>query len=113
MGLDFKHTLVLLTLLPSLHLGSMGILFKVFSLPFFKLSRPEIVAAIFCASQKTLAFGLPLINTIFEGNQNLASFVAPLMFIHPLQMTLGSLLLPRLTKYTSSAGEIGDTTSAA
>jgi sodium/bile acid cotransporter 7 len=83
----------------------MGVLFKIFSLPVFNFSRPEIVAAMFCSSQKTLAFGLPLINTIFEGNPNLASFVAPLMFIHPLQMTLGSLLLPRISKYTSGENE--------
>eukprot|EP00980_Cylindrotheca_fusiformis_P007181 scaffold1514_cov118-Cylindrotheca_fusiformis.AAC.1 len=101
LGLDAKHSVALLAILPTLHLGSLGALFKVFSLPLFQLSRPEIVAAMFCASQKTLAFGLPLINTVFEGNPNLASFVAPLMFIHPLQMTLGSLLLPRIRKYTS------------
>ena len=101
LGLQFHHTLILLTLLPVLHLGSMGILFKFFSIPALKFPREDVVAAIFCASQKTLAFGLPLINTIFEGNANLASYVAPLMFIHPLQMMLGSILVPRISKYTS------------
>ncbi|KAL3929897.1 MAG: hypothetical protein SGBAC_012003, partial [Bacillariaceae sp.] len=106
LGLQFHHTLILLTLLPVLHLGSLGILFKFFSTTALGFSRDETVAAIFCASQKTLAFGLPLINTIFEGNPNLASFVAPLMFIHPLQMTLGSILVPRITKYTSGDNKI-------
>jgi sodium/bile acid cotransporter 7 len=101
LGLALNHSLVLLILLPILHLASLGGLFKLFSLPFLKFSRSEAVAAMFCSSHKTLAFGLPLINTIFEGNPNLAAYCAPLMFIHPLQMTLGSLLLPRISKYTS------------
>ena len=105
LGLELNHTFVLLGLLPALHLGALGALFKLFSLPFLKFSRSEIVAAMFCSSQKTLAFGLPLINTIFEGNPNLASYVAPLMFIHPLQMTLGSLFLPMITQYTTDTSE--------
>ena len=108
LGLELKHSFVLLTLLPTLHLASLGALFKIFSAPFLEFSRPEVVAAMFCASQKTLAFGLPLINTIFEGNQNLASYCAPLMFIHPLQMTLGSLLMPMITKYTSGGETVSE-----
>jgi sodium/bile acid cotransporter 7 len=102
LGLAFKHSIVLLILLPALHLLSLGALFKVFSQPFLKFSPPETVAAMFCASHKTLAFGLPLVNTIFEGNPNLASYCAPIMFIHPLQMTLGSLLLPMINQYTGT-----------
>jgi sodium/bile acid cotransporter 7 len=103
LGLELNHSLVLLILLPTLHLASLGALFKFFSLPLLKFTRSEAVAAMFCSSQKTLAFGLPLINTIFEGSPNLAAYCAPLMFIHPLQMTIGSLLLPMISKYTSEA----------
>lgn len=53
----------------------------------------------FTASQKTLAFGLPLINTIFENSPNLASYCTPLLFVHPLQLILGSMLVPRLSEY--------------
>lgn len=100
-GLDLRSTGMLLILLPILHLLSLGTLFRFFSLPLLTFSRGDIVAAMFCASQKTLAFGLPLINTIFEGNPNLAAYCAPLMFIHPIQLIIGSLLIPRLEKYTS------------
>lgn len=101
LGLAFKDSLVLLVLLSSLHLLVLGACFRFFSLPPFNIGRPEQVAASFCASQKTLAFGLPLINTIFQGNVNLASYCAPIMFIHPLQMTLGSLLLRSIEQYAS------------
>jgi sodium/bile acid cotransporter 7 len=56
-------------------------------------------------ASKTLAFGLPLVNTIFEGNANLAAYCAPLMIIHPLQLIVGSLLIPRLEKYTEEESE--------
>lgn len=99
LGIQLKHSLVLLALLPTLHLMALAASFKFFSLSYFGFTREETIAAMFCSSQKTLAFGLPLINTIFQGNPNLALFCAPLMFIHPLQMTIGSFLLPTIQKY--------------
>ena len=102
LGLEVGHGLVLLALLPALHLVSLAVLKRLFELPFWNFTRGEIVAGVFCASHKTLAFGLPLVNTIFEGNPNLAAYCAPIMFIHPLQLVLGSLLIPRLSKYTEA-----------
>lgn len=98
-SLELRHALTLLTLIPAMHLLSLGVLFKAFSLPIFNFSRKETIAAMFAASHKTLAFGLPLINTIFEGSPNIASYCTPLMFIHPIQLILGSLCAPALAKY--------------
>lgn len=58
----------------------------------------DAVAAAYCASHKTLAFGLPLIKTLFAGNADLAYYCAPIMVLHPLQLLLGSLLAPRLAR---------------
>jgi sodium/bile acid cotransporter 7 len=99
LGIQFSHSLVLLGLLPMLHLAVLAASFKFFSLSWFGFTKGETIAAMFCSSQKTLAFGLPLINTIFQGNPNLALYCAPLMFIHPLQMAIGSFLLPTVQKY--------------
>ena len=99
LGIQLKHSLVLLTLLPALHLAMLAATFKFFSLSVLGFTKGETIAAMFCSSQKTLAFGLPLVNTIFQGNPNLALFCAPLMFIHPLQMAIGSFLLPTIQKY--------------
>lgn len=98
-GLQMSHFFVLLFLLPSLHLGALAVFFNVFQKAGFP--PKEVVAGMFCASQKTLAFGLPLINTIFEGNPNLAAFCAPIMFIHPLQAFLGSFIIPWVERYVS------------
>jgi sodium/bile acid cotransporter 7 len=105
LGLSLRHGLALATVLPAIHMASLAVLFKFFSLPAFNFSRRDVVSGMFCSSQKTLAFGLPLIQTIFEGNPNLAMYCAPLMFMHPLQLTIGSLLVPRLEKYTGKDKE--------
>lgn len=105
LGLELRHGLALLAFLPVLHLGSLAAVYNMFKSKMLGFTRGEVVAAMFCASQKTLAFGLPLINTIFEGNANLAAYCAPIMFIHPLQLVLGSLFVPKLSKYTSDATE--------
>lgn len=100
MGLDLRHGLVLCLLLTVVHLISLVGLFALFSRPLFKFSHGEVVAGMFCASHKTLAFGLPLVNTIFEGSSNLAAYCAPIMFIHPIQLIIGTLLIPKLERYT-------------
>lgn len=105
LGLSLQQGLALAVVLPALHAISLTALFKFFSLPALKFSRQDAVSAMFCASQKTLAFGLPLIQTIFEGNPNLALFCAPLMFFHPLELIIGSSLIPRLERYTASDAE--------
>lgn len=102
LGIEARHGLVLLALLPTLHLTSLAVVFRVFSLPSWGFSKEEVVAALFAVSHKTLAFGLPLVNTIFEGNVNLAAYCAPIMFIHPLQLIIGSILVPRLESYVGN-----------
>ena len=71
LGLEMKHAAALLVLLPALHASSLISLSSFFHSNCFGLSTEEAKAATFCGAQKTLAFGLPLINTIFEGNMNL------------------------------------------
>ena len=105
LGLEFSHDIVLLILLPLLHLGSVFTLFSLFKTKFLNNTPGETVAATFCGAHKTLTFGLPLINTIFEGNPNLASYCAPIMLMHPLQLVIGSLIVPYFTKYTEEKAE--------
>ncbi|KAL7530142.1 hypothetical protein ACHAWF_003262, partial [Thalassiosira exigua] len=103
LGLDLRHAAALLTLLPLLHLGSLLLLHFVFRSNFLGNNSPgEAVAATFCGSHKTLAFGLPLIHTIFEGHPNLASYCAPIMLMHPLQLVVGSLLVPYFKRGTEA-----------
>jgi sodium/bile acid cotransporter 7 len=102
LGVRFKDGIALLTFLPVVHLIALLGTFRFFSWSALKLSRSDVIAAMFCSSQKTLAFGLPIIQTIFEGNANVAIYSAPLMIIHPIQLMIGSILVPRLERYVKS-----------
>ena len=51
-----------------------------------------MVAAIFTGTHKTLAFGLPLLNTVFQGHPALGIITAPLLVYHPMQMVAGALM---------------------
>lgn len=105
LGLDLGNAISLFTILPLLHIGSLMAFFTLFKSKLLNMSKGESVAAAFCSSHKTLAFGLPLINTIFEGNPNLASYCAPLMLIHPLQLVIGSLVVPYFKEFTKESRE--------
>jgi len=61
--------------------------------------REDVVCALYMGSHKTLAFGLPLISTTFEGDPNLASYLLPLVIYHPLQIFASSLLARPLARY--------------
>jgi sodium/bile acid cotransporter 7 len=101
-GLDLNSAIVLMMLLPLVQLGSLAALFSIFrSRLLLDVTHGEVVAATFCSGHKTLAFGLPLINMIFEGSPNLTSYCAPIMLTHPLQLVIGSLMSPYFTKFTT------------
>lgn len=101
-GLDLNSAIVLLIILPLVQLGSLIALSSVFRSRLFADVTPgEAIAATFCSGHKTLAFGLPLINMIFEGSPHLASYCAPIMLTHPLQLVIGSLMAPYFTKFTN------------
>lgn len=99
MGLGFKETATLLLLLPTIHLMSIVGLFALFNSRVLGFKRQDTLAAVYCGSHKTLAFGLPLISTIFEGNPNLAAYSAPIMLMHPLQLIIGSSLVPKFRNF--------------
>ena len=60
------------------------------------------MALLFCGTQKTVAMGIPLLNTIFEDNPKLGIFVVPLLLWHPLQLLVGSLAATRIAKWVEA-----------
>ena len=67
------------------------------------LARKDVVAATFMGSQKTLAFGLPLIKALFGGSPDLVWFCLPVLVYHPLQTLFGSALVPKLRAFVEQA----------
>ena len=69
------------------------------STKWLKLDAPQRRAAFYCASQKSLATGLPLISSVLLAvpeMQNIAIVLIPLLCFHPLQMLLAGIVAPHL-----------------
>eukprot|EP00472_Partenskyella_glossopodia_P001141 CAMPEP_0197542652 /NCGR_PEP_ID=MMETSP1318-20131121/67818_1 /TAXON_ID=552666 /ORGANISM="Partenskyella glossopodia, Strain RCC365" /LENGTH=385 /DNA_ID=CAMNT_0043101929 /DNA_START=549 /DNA_END=1706 /DNA_ORIENTATION=+ len=65
-------------------------------------SRKDSVAAMFCSVHKSLTLGMPITGIVFEGHPQLAVITIPLLVYHPMQILLGSLLVPTLTKWVAA-----------
>ncbi|XP_064404202.1 sodium/bile acid cotransporter 7-B-like isoform X3 [Halichondria panicea] len=59
-------------------------------------TRSDIVAMLFCSTHKSLTLGIPMLKIVFEGSTMLSSLTLPLLIYHPIQILLGSALVPWL-----------------
>ncbi|APC16047.1 bile acid:sodium symporter [Pseudomonas frederiksbergensis] len=57
-----------------------------------KFSPADEIAAVFCASKKSLAAGAPMAALIFGANPGLGLILLPIMIYHPLQLIVCSVL---------------------
>jgi len=93
-------------------LATMPALYLLLSLLFWKLSKVFLpgldpatrAAALFCAPQKTLAFGIPFIKTAFGARPDLAYVLAPLLMYAPVQLLFGSTFIVPLMRKKIDAG---------
>jgi solute carrier family 10 (sodium/bile acid cotransporter), member 7 len=60
------------------------------------------VMGVFGCTQKTIALGIPLISTIFAKDPNLTLYTLPILIWHPMQLVVGSTIVPRLQKFIAS-----------
>ena len=93
-GVSSGEILALFAVVPLLHVAMLKLAFYLSGLPIFGMDMKERVAAAFTGAQKTLAFGLPLLKTVFSGDPTLALRSAPLLLLHPLQLFIGSVFVP-------------------
>ena len=59
-------------------------------------TRGDRIAALFCATQKTLALGVPMLSILYGHDPQLAWLTLPLICYHPLQLVLDGVLATRL-----------------
>lgn len=93
----FLFTLVLLLLVSS---------FVWWTCRLSKYSRAQTIAAFYCASQKSLATGLPLAVMIIAAAPDLgrtALLVMPMILYHPLQLALAGVLSSRFAENAKAA----------
>jgi solute carrier family 10 (sodium/bile acid cotransporter), member 7 len=64
-----------------------------------KFSSADEVAAVFCASKKSLAAGVPMAALIFGDHPGLGLILLPIMIYHPLQLIVCSILAERYSNH--------------
>ena len=67
------------------------------------LDHGQRIAVLFCASQKTLAVGVPLIAVLFVGDPRLALLTLPILVCHPVQLVVGGIIAARLVALKGAA----------
>ncbi len=69
---------------------------------FFRDEPKLRVMGLFGSTHKTVAVGVPLISSIYDGNANLGLYLLPLLIWYPMQLVIGTILLPRLQTFIES-----------
>jgi len=64
-----------------------------------QFSSADEVAAVFCASKKSLAAGVPMAALIFGNHPGLGLILLPIMIYHPLQLIVCSILAERYSSH--------------
>lgn len=60
--------------------------------PVFQLNMEDRICSLFCASQKTLALGIPLISICFPDHPGLPLLALGILLYHPIQLLVSSYL---------------------
>jgi len=61
---------------------------------------PEMrVMGLYGCTHKTIAMGIPLIGAIYENSPNVGVYTLPLLIWYPMQLFVGTFLVPRLVKW--------------
>ncbi|TCO83814.1 sodium/bile acid cotransporter 7 [Plasticicumulans lactativorans] len=66
-------------------------------------SVEDEITAVFCGSKKTLASGMPMAKLLFGAHPALGMIVLPIMFYHPLQLLVCSVLAERYARRPAAA----------
>ena len=62
-----------------------------------KFDLYDRIAILFCSSQKTAAFGIPIVTSLYETSPNLGIYLVPLLMYPPIQLVCDSLLVQPLS----------------
>ncbi|KAJ8980370.1 hypothetical protein NQ317_009364 [Molorchus minor] len=76
--------------------------FKISRYPKRLFSPPDIIAAVFCSTHKSLTLGIPILRIMFHGYAHLSQISLPLLVYHPTQIILGGLIVSRLKDWVHS-----------
>eukprot|EP01035_Chromulina_nebulosa_P020491 gene20491-26585_t len=93
LGIDSRALLGLLFAMPTSYLLLSYFFWHVSKYFLPGLDDSVRASALFCSSQKTLAFGIPFIKTALGHRSDIAYILAPLLLYAPSQLLLGSAII--------------------
>lgn len=74
-----------------------------FSLKALFRDQPKLrVSGLFICMHKTISIGVPLITVLFKGDPQINLYTLPILIWHPMQLVVGTLLMPRLTAFVKT-----------
>jgi sodium/bile acid cotransporter 7 len=85
-------TVILIAFIGSAVLLAIILLMTTNTAKLLKFNHADKVAAVFCASKKSLAAGAPMAALIFGDNPGLGLILLPIMIYHPLQLIVCSVM---------------------
>lgn len=86
------NTVILMAFVGSGVLLAVILLLTTSTAKLLKFNHADKVAAVFCASKKSLAAGAPMAALIFGDNPGLGLILLPIMIYHPLQLIVCSVM---------------------
>ncbi|XP_045432242.1 sodium/bile acid cotransporter 7 isoform X5 [Pipistrellus kuhlii] len=100
--LDKFSLVVILFIIFSIQLGFMLLTFIFSTRNNSGFTPADTVAIIFCSTHKSLTLGIPMLKIVFAGHEHLSLISVPLLIYHPVQILLGSVLVPTIKSWMVS-----------
>ena len=91
-----------------LHVGTWFLLWLVLNyVPYCnnKFTIQDIVAIAMISSRKSLAFGVPMIATLFGDTDDIGVYTVPIVIMHPIQLIVGSFMITPIQNYVNKRTE--------
>ncbi|GFX84619.1 glycosylphosphatidylinositol anchor attachment 1 protein [Trichonephila clavipes] len=77
----------------------LGLAFYMSTLYFFRFTPEDIVAILYCSTHKSLTLGFPMLKVLYSNQAQFILISFPLLVYHPMQILIGSFLVPLLQKW--------------
>ncbi|XP_053786589.1 sodium/bile acid cotransporter 7 isoform X3 [Desmodus rotundus] len=100
--LDKLSLVVILFIIFSIQLSFMLLTFIFSTRNNSGFTPADTVAIIFCSTHKSLTLGIPMLKIVFAGHEHLSLISVPLLIYHPVQILLGSVLVPTIKSWMVS-----------
>ncbi|XP_023385990.1 sodium/bile acid cotransporter 7 isoform X1 [Pteropus vampyrus] len=100
--LDTLSLILVLFIIFSIQLSFMLLTFIFSTRSSSGFTPADTVAIIFCSTHKSLTLGIPMLKIVFAGHEHLSLISVPLLVYHPVQILLGSVLVPTIKSWMVS-----------